>query len=202
MTRHEAADTAWFEVRCTASIAIADVLPFDKWADRAAPFGCARPFPRLGHGAELDRWEGERGKHRTCHCGRVPLLRAAASGDCVPLHLRRSHRSAALVRRVLNMVAQLVRAAFVAMQLNKVTPWRLLKMFQTIFVGVSTLVMWCTFCFLWRNQPAKMAALTMGSPCSWMDIPRSAEGHLAHPLRALSSSSPSCGHRRQQDAGR
>jgi hypothetical protein len=84
------------------------------------------------------------------------------------------------------MVAQLVRAAFVAMQLNKVTPWRLLKMFQTIFVGVSTLVMWCTFCFLWRNQPAKMAALTMGSPCSWMDIPRSAEGHLAHPLRARS----------------
>jgi hypothetical protein len=48
--------------------------------------------------------------------------------------------------------------------LNKVTPKRLLKTFQTIFVGVNLLVTFGTFCFLWRNQPAKIAALTMLLP--------------------------------------
>ena len=48
--------------------------------------------------------------------------------------------------------------------LNKVAPKRLLRTFQTIFVGVNLLVMFGTFCFLWRNQPAKIAALTMALP--------------------------------------
>jgi hypothetical protein len=70
------------------------------------------------------------------------------------------------------MVAQL--AAFVPLSwpavvcytasLNKVAPKRLSTTFQTIFVGASTLVMFGTFCFLWRNQPAKIAAFTMALP--------------------------------------
>ena len=35
--QHEVADAAWFEVRGAASIVVADVLPFVKWADKAAP---------------------------------------------------------------------------------------------------------------------------------------------------------------------
>jgi hypothetical protein len=35
--QHEAADAAWFEVRGAASIGAANVLPFIKWADKAAP---------------------------------------------------------------------------------------------------------------------------------------------------------------------
>ncbi len=45
--------------------------------------------------------------------------------------------------------------------LNKVVPKRLSKTFQTIFVGVNTSVMFGTFCFLRRYQPAKIAALTI-----------------------------------------
>jgi hypothetical protein len=34
---HDVADAAWFEVRGAASIVVADVLPFVKWADKAVP---------------------------------------------------------------------------------------------------------------------------------------------------------------------
>ncbi len=110
---YEAADGAWFEVRGAASIVVADVLPFVKWADNRASGG-ARPFPLAGHGAELDRREGDRGELGANHRGRVSSLCGSASGDVVPLDLRRCHHMGDFVRRLRSMVAQLVRAAFVA----------------------------------------------------------------------------------------
>ena len=40
----------------------------------------------------------------------------------------------------------------------------LLTTFQTVFVGVATLAMVAAFCFLWRDQPAKIAAVTIILP--------------------------------------
>jgi hypothetical protein len=168
---HEVADAvAWFEMRGAASTVVADVLPFVKWADKAAP------------PAELVRFllpvtaPSSIGA-KAIEASLAPTI-AGVFLRSVPLQVAMAciWTSSAIITLLiwfdvcsawwLSLFVPLPWPAVVCCtaSLNKVTPKRLSTTFQTIFVGVNVMVMFGTFCFLWRKQPAKIAALTMLLP--------------------------------------
>ena len=162
--QHEAADAAWFEVRGAASMVVADVLPFVKWADKAVPraelvcFHEPVTAPSSIGGKAID-------------ASLAPTI-AGVFLRSVPLQVAMAFlwTSAGAITVLLwfDVCSAWWLSLFVPVSwpgivgytasLNKVVPKRLSKTFQTMFVGVNTSVMFGTFCFLRRYHPAKIAA--------------------------------------------
>jgi hypothetical protein len=168
--QHDVADTAWLELRGAASTVVAEVLPFVKWADKAAP-----PAELVRFLAPVAAPSSIGGK--AINASLAPTI-AGVFLRSVPLQVAMTFLwiSAVVITLLIwfDVCAAWWLSLFVPLSwpgiacciasLNKVVPKRLSKMFQTIFVGVNLLVIFGTFCFLWRNQPAKIAALAMLLP--------------------------------------
>jgi hypothetical protein len=165
---HEVADAvAWFEVRGAASIVVADVLPFVKWADSATPQAeLVRFLAPVTAPSSIGAKAIEASLAPTIagvFLRSVPLQVAVAciwtSSVIIALLILFEVRSAWWLSLFVSLSWPGI-VCYTA-SLNKVVPKRLSKTFQTIFVGVNTSVMFGTFCFLRRYQPAKIAALTI-----------------------------------------
>lgn len=170
--QHEAADVAWFEVRGAASMVIAEALPFIRWADKSAPpaelvrflVPVTVPSSLGGKAIEVSLVPPIASMYNRS----VPLQLAMAlfvvPGGLVTAVLIFFDVCAARWLSLFVMLTWPAVLCYVA-SFNRVAPKRVVRTFQTIFVGVNMMVMFGALCFLWRNHPAKIAALTMLHPC-------------------------------------